>query len=68
MKRRIMSRMDGCQIEIGGACREDYGGSLGDDPLRQVATDGLTCVQKHEPRKPAENTDGAHVLRQLNKH
>ena len=29
-----------------GACREGYGSPLGDDPPRQVATDGLTCVQK----------------------
>ena len=29
-----------------GACREGYGGLLGDDPPRQVATDGLTCTQK----------------------
>ena len=29
-----------------GACREGCGGLLGDDPLRQVATDGLTYTQK----------------------
>ncbi len=50
-----MSRMVG---GIGGACREGYGSSLGDDPLRQVATVLESCPDNRDSGQ--EWTSGKH--------